>query len=95
MNTGSVTLCVSGIPIIAEIDVMDQVSQVNRIDEELVVQPKEGDNIKMIWRRGYLFPDECVDHPIELNYIEDEKDGDIAQRSVRYRGRGNVITFEF
>mgnify|MGYP006126757463 CR=1 FL=1 len=90
-----VTLWVCNIPIETEITVDEEVSQVHRIDEELLVQPQKGDNINMIWKRGDDQPDEALEHALDLHYTGAEKDGDIAQRSVRYRGRGNVITFEF
>ena len=85
-NNGIVTLCVSGIPIETEIQVTDQICQVQKVDDEISIAASEPNTIQMIWKRGDGYPDEAVQQQLHLQYVDEEQDGDIALRTIRFAG---------
>jgi hypothetical protein len=63
---------------------------VHKVNEEINVPvdllSKKELLVQMIWKREDGYPDEAVHQDLHIEYINDEQDGDIAERTIRFTG---------
>ena len=50
----------------------------------------------MIRKRNDGLQDEYIEQELDLDYdSDDEENGTIAERTIRFKGQGNVVSYQF